>query len=1012
MAQFGDLIARLFGGGTRGLSGDADRVLIDDPELEYFNARLRRHAATDDLVEDPEVIWDGGEDSGRGGLRQHLRQSEYGDNLGFTDVLVILSTDDWHRTLQQLREPWPQRAAQIISEQLWSHCEQHDLHQIFPGRPFGFRFIEDGGHEMQGARLGLLRGEFVTGLLPNLYTGAAARSRPVISVLLNIPGEWEGYQEVGRLLSDQVQFTLGTHWLDNFSHPALRAPALYRLQQYADGSFVHIVNPDCSDQYRISSQETDDGPAVLTLSDAQGDAVAHMVLAIVDEGPQLLTMSEADEPPTVPAAPPAAAEPAKAAAASSPRGPELPTEPDTPPAAAAPPPAKPAPGPLSEFISTASRTFTHGGNRTVIPADVDERMLALRERGALFQKVHFARFMAGYDVYLGANGELGTTIKDRAGTFEIRGRSIAFAPHADGIRVDGRPVRPGDHLPLDGRHTVEIAGQQLEFRDLRGVDVDGWPYLGEVRRNGGTSHMVFGGTYRLGRDRRCKVRLPDETSNENIVWMPEMAQGGTIRSRNGEIPKSRFYTDSIMVASEHAEIDLDREPVIVSKARHCYTFVRRGSDVFALHPTQGRPGPQNLDLQPGDEILIGNCVFAVDYPPALAPRPVPSRSELPAPRISPDVLARAAVSFDEGPPSQDSGPLAMTDLPAAAGLGERGKAPEGLRLPKAGPDSFMGIDPAEPSAARVGAASVDPPGRTPARIGAEGLGPDAVRSAPRSPADPPDPGVAPPPVDVRTRDDLGRIRSQPADDAPAAASRGKAPETWMTRQDPRVVQVLEDRWQLELTRPAALRVRGWMVSGEVSVGNHAECPVIVPENRSAPQQRFPLDDYFRIFIRGRRGRVELLAPDEATLVVDGEDQAFTEDLDKARMEIIRRGPDGEEDFRVALAIRDEGRLPDPRARTLAIVDDDPMSEALYTQGLPLRQDRVLKLSGVVATALWDGETATLDDYLGSYQRSDGQFRPFFINTDGTWRTAPEDGSPLTLKKGDQLIIEGVIYVLA
>ncbi|RME22578.1 MAG: hypothetical protein D6798_15455, partial [Deltaproteobacteria bacterium] len=708
MAHFGDLIARLFGGGTRGLSGDADRVLIDDPELEYFNARLRRHTATDDLVEDPEVIWDGGRDNGRGGLRQHLQQSEYGENLGFTDVLVILSTDDWHRTLEQLREPWTQRAARIIGEQLWAHCEQHDLHQIFPGRPFGFRFIEDGGHEMQGARLGLLRGEFVTGLLPNLYTGPAARSRPVISVLLNIPGEWEGYQEVGRLYSDQVQFTLGTHWLDNYSHPALRAPAIYRLQQYADGSFVHIVNPDCAERYRISSQETDDGPAVLTLSAPQGDPVAHMVLAIVDEGPQILTMSEGDEV-TEPAAPDeglagriARASGGRAgqdgaAADAEHRSPDAPTEPgaDSPPPPAVPDRPEPTSGPLSEFISAASRTLSHGGNRTVIPADVDERILVLRERGALFQKVHFARFMAGYDVYLGTNGELGTTIKDRAATFEIRGRSIALAPHVDGIRVDGRLVRPGDHLTLDGTHTIEIVGQRLEFHDLRGVSVDGWPYLGEVRRNGGTSHMVFGGTYRVGRDRRCKVRLPDETSNENIVWMPAMAQGGTIRSRNGEIPKSRFYTDSIMVASEHAEIDLTREPVIISRARHCYTYVRRGSDIFALHPTQGRPGPLNMDLQPGDEILIGNCVFAVDYPPAHAPRPVPTRPELSAPRISADVLARAASSVDDAPAARGSGPLSMTDLPPAAGLGERGRAPEGLRLPKAGPDSFMGIDPAE-----------------------------------------------------------------------------------------------------------------------------------------------------------------------------------------------------------------------------------------------------------------------------------------------------------------------------
>lgn len=995
MAQIGDLIARLFGGGTRGLSGDADRVLLDDPELEYFNARLRKHAAGEDLVEDPEVIWDGGADGGRLGLRGHLQHSEYGDNLGFTDVLVVLSTDDWHRTLQQLREPWPQRAAQIVGEQLWAHCEQHDLHQIFPQRPFGFRFIEDGGHEMRGSRLGLVRGEFVTGLLPNLYTGPVRASRPVISVLLNIPSEWEGYQEVGRLQSDQVQFTLGTHWLDNFCHPALRAPALYRLQQYADGSFVHIVNPDGKDRYRISSQETEEGPAVLTLSTEDGSALAHMVLAIVDEGPVITTMGESaaaqlglpeDELTEV------APRPAI-------RAPAQPT-----PAAA----AEESISPPSEVFTSATRTYGHGGNRTVIPADVDERMLALRERGALFQKVHFARFMAGYDVYLGQGGEIGTTIKDRAATFEIRGRTLALVPHVEGVVVDGRKVHRGDRLQLEGRCVVEVNGQRLEFRDLRGVDADGWPYLGEVRRNGGTSHMVFGGTYRVGRDRRCKVRLPDEPSNENIVWMPEMAQGGTIRSRNGEIPKSRFYTDSIMVASEHAEISLEGEPVLHSQARHCFTYVRRGSDVFALHPTQGRSGPRNLDLQPGDEVLVGNCVFAVDYPPADGPRILPSNPDLAAPRISPDVLARAAISAEggslegaaggldtgaehylSGPVSGSpttSGPISGADLPAAHGLGEKGKAPKSLDLPDSGPDSFMGIDPIEPGVAR---------------IGAEGMGPDVTNPppAPRSAVDAPEPRAAPKVTDAAPEDLPGL--PPPRDSMPGA----------LPTQDPRVVQVLEDRWQLELSRPAALAIRGWMVSGELNIGNHAEAAVVIPENRSSKEQRFTVTDYFRVFVRGRRGKVELLASDEAALDVGGQQEALTENLEDARLEIIRRAPDGEEDFRVVLAFRDEGRLPDPRARTLAIDDDDPMVRALFTQGLPLRKDRVVQLGDVVTKVHYDGDQATLRDYLGSYQKSDGQFRPFFVHQDGGWGTAPEDGSPIVLSKGDQVLVDGVIFVL-
>ncbi|NOY27711.1 MAG: hypothetical protein GXP62_17750, partial [Oligoflexia bacterium] len=294
MAQIGDLFARLFGGGTRGLSGDAERVLLDDPELEYFNGRLRRHSTMLDIIDDPSAIWRGGAD-GRSGLVAQMRGVEEAENLGFTDVLVVVSSDDWHRTLHQAGEPWVDRTTQVLRGFLEEYCELNDLHRIFPQRPFGFRFIEDGGSEMGGASLGLEPGQFVTALLPNLYVGPDASSHPVISVLLNIPGAWEGYQEVGRLFNDQVQFTLGTHWLDNYCHPDLRLPALYRLQQYADGSFVHIVNPDSTKHYQITSHETSEGPAVLTLADPSGEAIAHMVLAIVEDAAPSIDVPPVDD---------------------------------------------------------------------------------------------------------------------------------------------------------------------------------------------------------------------------------------------------------------------------------------------------------------------------------------------------------------------------------------------------------------------------------------------------------------------------------------------------------------------------------------------------------------------------------------------------------------------------------------------------------------------------------------------------------------------------------------------
>ncbi|MCK6503733.1 hypothetical protein L6R53_10095 [Myxococcota bacterium] len=1036
MAQFGDFIARLFGGGTRGLSGDADRVLLDDPELEYFNARLRRHVAGDDLVEDPSAIWRG-DGEARSGLKGHLESSEYTDGVGFTDVLVILSSDDWHNSLEQLREPWSQRAGQALSALLWGHCEAHDLHQVFPQRPFGFRFIEDGGHEMGGARIGLEPGQFVTGLLPNMYTGAVAASRPVISVLLNIPGQWNGYQEVGRLYSDQVQFTLGTHWLDNFSHPALRAPALYRLQQYADGSFVHIVNPDGKERFRISSHETPEGPAVLTLSGASGAPIAHMVLAIVEET-------------VAPAAQPAAPAPAASAAPVVDAAPQPRIKAPPPPAVPAPSPTPPI-EPRSDALS-ASRTLNHGGNRTVIPADVDERILTLRETGALFQKIHFNKFMDGYDVYLGLSGEVGTTIKDRAATFEIRGTTMALVPHVDDLRVDGLAVGPGKRMNLKGRVEIQVAGQRLEFHDLRMIEAEGWPYLGELRRPGGASHMVFGGTYKLGRDRRCKVRLPDEPNNTNIVWRPEMVHGGTIRSRNGEIPKSRFYTDSIMVASEHAELNLDGEPVLRSTARHCYTFIRRGGDVFSLAPAQGRGGPLDMDLQAGDEILIGNCVFAVDYPPADGPRMLPSDPPSLAPRISAQELAAASVSYEDL--SAAGGPASGADLPAAAGLGEAGRAPQRPALTRAGPDSFLGVEPAPSPRARQTAAGVqlaggplpplppadDPPTEEQPRPSAPPAAGTPTPAA--SPADVPDPRVAPPLPSFKTLDSSGADDSLDSLDLrgpPAAAPAPPAPpptppsrpgevsvhlDTLPLPEDSipapllpatgadGVVEVDENQWQLELSRPATFCLQGFMITGEVTIGNHRGAAVVVPENRSAPGQQFQPRDYFRVFVRGRRGTIDRLDAEDAALVTAGGPVERTEELAGVRMEVVRRAPDGQEDFRVGLALEQPRGLPDPRAQLLVLADPDPMAEALFTRGLPLRRDHALVLGALHSRAHFDGAGVTLSDYLASYRRADGSLRPVFVQQQGqAWRTLPEDGSAVVLRPGDRLLVEVALYEL-
>ena len=68
------------------------------------------------------------------------------------------------------------------------------------------------------------------------------------------------------------------------------------------------------------------------------------------------------------------------------------------------------------------------------------------------------------------------------------------------------------------------------------------------------------------------------------------------------------------------------------------------------------------------------------------------------------------------------------------------------------------------------------------------------------------------------------------------------------------------------------------------------------------------------------------------------------------------------------------------------------------------------ITALTLTALFDGERLTITDYLDSYQRADGSWLPFFVRSGaGRFQTAPEDGSPITLSPGDQMLLGAAIY---
>lgn len=1088
MNRLSDIISRIFSTDqTQGLSGGAEVVIDRDPASAFYASRLRRHRCDEDVVETPTWLWACvSYNQRKGGLRSHVA-AERGDGVAsFTDVLIVLNQTDARRAAAVEGEPWTERAARAISERFTNYSQKERFELLYGTRPLRFWFVADGGQDMLGHSFGLGPGEFITGLLPNLYVGPAPRSRPVLAIHLNLPGVWEGYREVGRLYSDQILYTLGRHWLDNFHHPSLREPGLYRLQQFPDGSLVHVISPELQDRYFVRSDALEGGASVLTIAERIGNPVAYLVLAVV-ETPAVVE-------PGMTVGVPLAAMLSTELDGGTPVEVSFEEDPD----------ATTKLGGYADGSAFKRDTL----QRTIIPDAIDARMLTLHERGALLQRVHFASFMEGYDVYVGPGGRIATQMPSPLATLQVRGSRVNLHVGGEGVRLDGRPASPGATLPLVGTVLLEVDGHTLEYRDLTDVQLDGWPYLGELRRPGAGTYLDFGGAFKVGRDWRCQVRLPDEPHNENIAWLPSVGTGTTIRSRTGDIPKSRFYTDSIMVASEHAELDLTGEPVLRSLARHCYTFVRRDGALLPLSPREGAGGGAlELALRPNDEVLVGNCLFQVSYPPPAGqatqtvPPPAPTMS-----RPSAQELA-ALVDGDGTAPLGSSVPLPAPILPlprfntldvaAAAGLGEAGPAP---RPPGAPPPGFRDVSgfgaptsaapPPEPAPARAGAlpsppyiAPLPPPPTRalksaaslpgideapppplasrplgdastgaspgPTRLGMAGaaaplpaadalvgepVGRDAfarladVGPAPHGAAASP-PGAAPFAASAAPpREDVPTPLAAPASPTPPVDPTPPPPPMLLDEPSPEgelplfaevggpdpvesVVSVEEARWKVELARPARLVQVGWMVSGEVVVGNHVGAQVIVPEVRTFKEQAFLTLDYFKLSVRGRKGRIELLQQGDAEIRVSGQAHASSDDLARAELKIVRRDANLEPDFDVSLRVRRDETLPDPRAQLVAIDTSDRLVAALFTVGFPLRADRRLAVGKLVATFRWDGARLQIDDYLGAY-RIDGGFLPLFSrHGDRPWQTLPEDGARVELAAGDGLLVGNAVYRL-
>lgn len=577
-----------------------------------------------------------------GGLRAHLEAPAAAALPPPAEILVLVSRDDAARARGSAALA---RARAVLDARVAAWRAARGL--AVPDPPV--TVAVDGSEAIGGLRLGLRAGEALTGLLPHR---AGPGTPAAWAVYVHFPGE-PGWQERARLGPGQALATAGDHGLDTVRHPAFRFPAAWVLRRGPGGGWVHSTNPGLAGALAVVPGRGPGGEPVVAVQDAAGAPVAWLAVAPLRAAPDdpaaflgEVTLQTVDDP--------------------SPAAVALPAE--------------------------------------VIAPSVDERRsLVLVEEGALLQRVHFPERMAGYELLLGPRGEVASRLDGALARLRVLPDALLLRADETDVTLDGEPVPPGTFRAIVGDAVVGLGAVALDLRDLRGVDAPGWPWVAEVRRRGREIVLPFGARHGVGRGEAHAVRLPDAGHADNILWLDGV--GADVPVKGGALPREAFATDRVLVATDHLELDLTGAPVAWSVTARCPAFVRRAGIALPLGPARdGAPAP-GLDLEPGDELLVGNCLFSVHYPPASRPR---AAAADPGPLSASALLA--GVDFA---PTRDALPLRARapgpgDAPVAAGLGERGPAPARPDLPSAlSEDSLAG---ALPGAARgaPGVRVVDP----------------------------------------------------------------------------------------------------------------------------------------------------------------------------------------------------------------------------------------------------------------------------------------------------------------
>ncbi|MCP4869181.1 MAG: hypothetical protein GY898_10740 [Proteobacteria bacterium] len=563
---------------------EEDRWCHADPfDSGSYNFQFLRSRSDGDFVRHPDLLWSPNPYwTARSGLNAHLR--EIADRLGgsvWSDVLLVLHPRDRARTQSSLLESWDRAAEAELATCFERLVRTQGFVKAAGERPFRLKVLADGDEEL-GATLGLQPGEFATALLPNLYLGPTSESAPLVEVFVAPAGDGR-FASVGTFYSDQMAFTVGAHALDNHLFEAFGDSAVYTVHRFpGEPGLHHKLGGEQSDRLALRTGSAHGVNTVRVVDIGRDKTLLEVMLVAVREAGTEL---------------PVAGERAGRVVGAS----DLPDLPFAPLAA-------PADGCtiLPEDLDLGSV-----GAFSIIPDALPTRVRTLSERGFLFQRVHFGGVMRGYTMELDRSGTISPKAADPVVRVEVRGERLLLEAVGREVSLDGRPLRAGESVALSGaEHTIAWRGGEATYESMRKNDRR-WPYLGRIGTPRRSTPLADGETWSVGRDREaCDVALPDRLTTANILWKDGAAGAGHVEVRGGRVPKARFRTDAILVASHAAQIDLTGPvPSVANASTTCPLYIVR-TDGKAIRIQQG----EEVSLGAGDELLVGNSAFVLVTP--------------------------------------------------------------------------------------------------------------------------------------------------------------------------------------------------------------------------------------------------------------------------------------------------------------------------------------------------------------------------------------------------------------